>query len=101
MASARSSFRTRRLLREPAMLVWACYVLASPFYVVRAGLPQPADALIVLLVPMALLQWDGRLPSSTVRVVRPLLAFTLWVCAVSVGWAVLLWEFGLNLVYPL
>jgi hypothetical protein len=101
MASALKPPSTLRLLREPVLFVWACYVLLSPVYVARGGLPQPADALIVLLVPLALFRWDGRLSRPTVQLLRPLLAFTLWVCAVSVAWAVLLWDFGFNLVYPL
>lgn len=89
-----------RLLREPVLFVWACYVLLSPVYVVQGGLPQPADVLIVLLVPLALVRWDGRLSRSTASLLRPLLAFTLWVCVVSFAWALLLWEFSFNLVYP-
>lgn len=101
MGNASSSTGLRWLFQQPAIVIWTCFVLLSPFYVVKGGLPQPADALIVLLVPIAVLHWDGRLPRSMTRVVRPLLAFTLWVCLLSVGWAVLLWEFGFNLVYPL
>jgi hypothetical protein len=93
--------RIRRLLRQPVLFVWACYVLLTPLYVFSGGLPQPGDALIILVVPMALVQWNGRLPRMTVRTLRPLLLFTGWVVLVSVAWAVLLWEWGTNLLYPL
>lgn len=93
--------RFRRLLREPVLLVWACYVLLTPFYLFAGGLPQPGDALIVILVPMAFAYWNGRLPRNTVRTLRPLLWFTIWVILVSVTWAAILWEWGANLLYPL
>lgn len=93
--------RVRQLLRQPVLFVWACYVLLTPFYVFKGGLPQPGDALILILVPLAFARWNGRLPGATVRTFRPLLWFTLWVVVVSIGWAFALWTWGPNLLYPL
>ena len=89
------------LLRHPVLFVWSCYVLLIPFYVVRGGLPQPGDLLIVFLIPMALAGWNGRLGKSSVRAFRPLLWFTIWVCVVSMAWALMLFNFSINLLYPL
>lgn len=89
------------LLRQPVLFVWALYLLLSPFYVVRAGLPQPGDLLISILVPLALSGWDGRLPSAFTRVLRTLLLFTLWVCVVNIAWALVLQTGGKSLLFPL
>jgi len=88
------------MLREPALFVWSCYLLLTPFYLVRGGLPQPGDFLILVLVPLAMYGWDGRLATHSIRVLRPLLLFTLWVCLVGLAWAVILWSWGFNLLYP-
>ncbi len=101
MALVAESKSVLRLLRRPVLFVWACYVVLIPFYVVRGGLPQPGDALIVPLVPMALSGWNGRMSNSTLRAVRWLGAFTLWVCLVNLAWALILWEWGLSLLFPL
>lgn len=93
--------RITRLLRQPVLFVWALYVLLIPFYVFKGGLPQPGDALIVVLVPMTIATWNGRLPRDVVRTFRPLLWFTIWVVIVSVAWAAIQWEWGTNLMYPL
>lgn len=81
---------TLRLLRRPVLFVWALYLLLVPFYVVSGGLPQPGDALILVLVPMAFTGWNGRLRRDSVRIARAMLMFTVWVCAVNVAWAVVL-----------
>lgn len=89
------------LLRHPVMVVWSLYVLLIPFYVVKGGLPQPGDLLIVFLVPMSLVGWSGRLGKYSVRAFRPLMWFTLWVVLVSGAWALILFQFGKNLLFPL
>lgn len=91
----------RRLLRHPPLFIWACFVLAFPFYVVRGGLPQPGDALIFVLVPFALAGWNGRLEPMKRRIFRPLLQFTAWVVIVDVAWAAILWRGEKNLLFPL
>lgn len=93
--------RPFRLLRHPVLFVWACYVVLIPFYVVSGGLPQPGDALIVPLIPMALVGWNGRLPRDTLRAVRWLAWFTFWVVLVNLAWALILWKWGLSLLFPL
>ena len=91
----------RLAISHPVLIVWCCYVMLIPVYVVPSGLPQPSDFLILLLVPMAVSTWDGRLDRLTLGALRPLLLFTLWVCVVSLAWAVLLWSWGRNLLYPM
>jgi hypothetical protein len=101
MAPPHTRLTLRWLLRRPVLVVWVLYVLLIPFYVVRGGLPQPGDVLIVVVVPAAVAGWDGRLGRSSIRTVRALLWFTAWVALVSLAWAVLLWSWGTNLLYPL
>ena len=91
----------RLTISHPVLVVWCCYVMLIPVYVVPSGYPQPSDFLIVFLVPMAVATWDGRLDRTTLRTLRPLLLFTLWVCVVSLAWALILWSWGRNLLYPL
>ena len=81
------------VLRSPAYLVWALFVLLGPLYVVTSGLPQPGDALIFLVVPLALFGWDGRLDRNITQTLRPLLWFTFWVFFVNYAWALVLWKF--------
>jgi|LNFM01.1.fsa_nt_gb hypothetical protein len=92
---------TLRLLRQPVLVVWSLYVIFIPFYVVRGGLPQPGDALILPLIPMAFVGWNGRLPRDTLRAVRWLGWFTLWVVLVNLAWALILWAWGVSLLFPL
>jgi len=87
--------RWSQVLRQPALIVWLLYVLLIPFYVFRPGLPQPADMLTILLAPIVLRRWDGRLSAEGRATFRPLLLFTFWVCVVNYGWAVWLGDYGL------
>src|SRR3954468_7782987 len=80
-------------VRKPAYLVWALFVFLGPLYVAPNGLPQPGDVLIFLVVPLALLVWDGRFDRTTARTLKPLLWFTLWVFVVNYGWAAVLGKF--------
>lgn len=100
MAPARES-QLRWMLQRPVLIVWVLYLQLIPFYVVRGGLPQPGDLLIVALIPMAISGWDGRLGRGSILSLRALFWFTAWACAVSVTWAFLLWSFSTNLLYPL
>jgi hypothetical protein len=60
-----------------------------PFYLGASGLPQPGNALLFVLLPLVLAQWNGKLPSSDLRTLRPLLVFTLWTILVNAGWAII------------
>jgi hypothetical protein len=82
----------RAVAHDPALLVWCLFVLLSPIYVFKSGLPQPGDLLVFLLVPLALARWDGKLDRQSARMIKPLLWFTLWVCVVNYGWAAVLWK---------
>jgi len=87
-------------LREPRLLLWFLYILLIPFYVVPSGLPQPGDLLVLLIFPLALLGWNGRLHRESLRSFRALTWFTGWVCAVNLAWAVILWSWGRDLLPP-
>jgi len=88
--------------RSPVLVMWALFVLSIPFYVAESGVPQPGNVLIFLLVPMALLQWNGRLANGVRSPFILLLGFTLWVFLVDYGWAAVTQHFGLDdyVVYP-
>jgi hypothetical protein len=96
--------KVRTLMRQPALIVWALYLVSMPFYVFRSGLPQPGDLLVILLVPVAVAGWDGKLAPANSHMLRPLLFFTLWVCLVNYAWALVLgrWSNLLDfLIHPL
>jgi hypothetical protein len=80
------------VLRRPALVVWCLFVALSPVYVFGSGLPQPGDMLVVLLAPLALIEWNRRIDRSSARTVRALIWFTVWVALVNYGWAFVLWQ---------
>jgi len=80
---------------KPALVMWAIYLFLIPFYVFKSGLPQPGDIFLVLLVPVALRGWDGRLFRRGLVAAKPLIWFTSWVCMVDYAWAAILGNFGL------
>jgi hypothetical protein len=108
---ARSSQRVRSwfshwqaVLREPALLIWCLFIALTPLYIMPSGLPQPADLLVLLLVPVALAAWDGKLDRSSSRVLRRLIVLTAWVFVVNYAWALILWKWsqpGDYLIHPL
>jgi len=79
----------------PALLAWGLYLFLTPIYVFKSGLPQPGDIFVLVLVPIALRGWNGKLASTSVVTARRLLWFTLWVCVVDYAWAAILGNFGL------
>jgi hypothetical protein len=83
-----------RLLNKPPLLMWVIYLIAQPFYLFKTGLPQPGDMLILLLMPVVLIGWNGKLTRTGKRSYKPLLWFTLWVCIVDYGWALILGKWG-------
>ena len=99
--AARQPSLTNQLLRAPLLLFWCGFLLLMPFYVLPVGLPQPDDAMVVILAPLVLASWNGRLSRASIRTLRPLLWFTLWVVLVNVAWILILANFGKDLRYPL
>lgn len=83
----------RALVQEPALALWAVYILLVPIYLFKSGLPQPGDAFVILLIPVALYRWNGRLLRNARAAFVALIWFTLWVCCVNYGWALLLGNF--------
>jgi hypothetical protein len=73
-------------MRRPALVTWAIYLVLVPVYIFPSGLPQPGDLLVVVLVPLALAGWNGRLGHGMRITLRALIWFTLWVCAVDYAW---------------
>ena len=65
--------------RDITLWMWAVFIFFFPIYVAPSGLPQPADVLIVVLAPMTLRKWDGRLPIAPKRAVFWLLIFMVYV----------------------
>jgi len=96
----------RQVFAQPALVVWALYVALIPVYIIRSGLPQPGDFLILILVPMVLLRWDGKLSYDVRRAFRALVLFTIWVVVVDYTWMLLTQNFNPSgpdsfLLYPL
>jgi hypothetical protein len=81
-------------MREPILFFWCVFIAAIPIYVGESGMPQPGNALIFIIVPLALARWDGGLHRSAVKMMRALILFTVWVCVVNYGWAVVTGKFS-------
>jgi hypothetical protein len=87
-------YSARELMAQPALIVWCLYLILTPFYVIASGLPQPGDALVFVLVPLALARWDGKLDRETMRPLRALMWFTGWVFLVNFVWACVQWKWS-------
>jgi hypothetical protein len=88
---------TRKVLRQPPLVVWSLFVICFPFYVGPPGLPQPADWLIVILLPMLMTRWNGRLPPGMARPFKLLLVFTAYGLLINLMWTFALGAFSINL----
>lgn len=93
-------------MRKPALVTWAIYLLLIPLYIFPSGLPQPGDLLVLLVVPLALQRWNGKLGRDMRSTMRALIWFTLWVCLVDVTWMFAMGSFGVSgpdaiLLFPL
>lgn len=85
-----------KLWREPVLLLWCLFILLDPVYVVKSGLPQPADYLMIIIAPLALSKWSGRLRLSSLRVMRALLLFVGYVVLSAFVWSVIAGSFTPN-----
>jgi hypothetical protein len=77
-------------MRRPALVTWAIYLLLIPLYIFPSGLPQPGDLLVLLVIPLALQRWNGKLGRDMRGTVRALIWFTLWVCLVDATWVLVM-----------
>ncbi len=94
--SVREALRQmQRVMRDPGLLLWCLYIFLFPIYVFKSGVPQPGDLLAIALLPIALAGWNGRMHTSSVRVLRALLLFTAWVVVVDYAWMLALGKFEL------
>jgi len=84
------------VMRRPALVTWAIYLFLIPLYIFPSGLPQPGDLLVLLVIPLALQRWNGKLGRDTRGTVRALLWFTLWVCAVDLTWMFAMGSFAVS-----
>jgi hypothetical protein len=80
----------REVTRRPVLMLWVLFLVLNPLYVVKSGLPQPGDWLVLLLLPVTLLSWNGALDRESTRMVRALFWFTAWVFVVNYAWALIL-----------
>jgi hypothetical protein len=85
-----------RIRRDLRLTLWSSIIVLFPFYVFDSGLPQPADWLVTLLLPVLLWTWNGRLPGSLARPLQALLVFLVYVLVVNVAWSLAIFTFSLN-----
>ena len=85
---SRVAGEVRATLREPLLVVWSLFLLCSPIFVFSSGLPQPSDYLMLLLLPMALRVWNGRLPASQKHITLALFVFIAYVVAAAIVWSI-------------
>ena len=93
----------RELLRAPLLAMWCVFLLLMPIYVFSVGLPQLDDFLIVIMTPLVLASWNGRISRTAIGPARWLALFTLWVVVVNIAWMLLLSEqhTAMDLRFPL
>lgn len=89
----------RWIARDPVLLLWTCFVFLDPVYVFASGLPQPADMLILLIAPLALARWNGRMNLRAKRAVRALLLFVGYVIVNALIWSLVANTWTLNAKY--
>jgi hypothetical protein len=82
-------------MRRPALVTWAIYLLLIPLYIFPSGLPQLGDLLVVVVVPLALQHWNGKLGRDMRATLRALIWFTLWVCLVDYTWVFVMGSYTL------
>jgi hypothetical protein len=85
----------RQVIRKPALITWAIYLFLVPLYIFKSGLPQPGDGFVLILVPMVLHRWNGKLGRDMRDTIRALIWFTLWVCLVDYTWVFVMGSFTL------
>jgi len=89
------------VLKRPALLLWCAFVFLEPFYVLPSGLPQPGDVLVLLLIPVTIYGWNGRLNKHLARPIRPLLWLTVWVFLIDYGWAIIIGKWTMLKAYTI
>jgi hypothetical protein len=87
---------TRKVLARGPMLLWSLFLIFFPFYVGPSGLPQPADCLIIILLPMLLARWNGNMLDMG-RTFKVLLLFTAYAILLNLMWSFALGAFSINL----
>lgn len=101
MAERRESLSTYTdsvawIARTPPMLLWSLFLIFFPFYVFPSGLPQPADWLLLILLPLMLKGWSGHLLDMA-RPFQMLLLFTGYALFINMLWSFALMTFAINL----
>jgi hypothetical protein len=84
----------RAVLSDPPLTIWALYLFFLPVYIFPSGLPQPGDLLVLLLLPAALIGWNGRMARTASRPLRALALFIFWGVALNYTWMIILGKFG-------
>jgi hypothetical protein len=85
-----------RIRRDVRLAMWSLVVLLLPFYVFDSGVPQPADWISLLLLPILIRSWNGRLPGPLLRPLKSLVVFMLYVFVVNLVWSVAIFTFSIN-----
>jgi O-antigen ligase len=85
-----------RIRRDALLVMWTLVVLLLPFYVFDSGVPQPADWIALLLLPMLLRTWNGRLPGPLIRPLKSLVLFMVYVFLVNIVWSFVIFSFSIN-----
>ncbi len=67
-------------------LLWLAHIILAPIYVFDAGLPQPADFLVGVLLLLLLAFRGMEIPAAAKSILAAMLAFTFYVAVVDVAW---------------
>lgn len=90
--------RVLGLLKVPELALWLAFLLLTPFYAWRSGLPQPADGVLVAL--LVYLAWKGLppLPRALRASFVAILTFATYAALVNLTWGVLLIDYEVRKV---
>lgn len=83
--------------RDPLLAMWGLYVVLFPIYVFPSGTPQPPALILLVLTPLLLRSWNGRLFPEGRRALGALLAFTLYVSVSALAWSAVSGTFTIGL----
>jgi hypothetical protein len=86
-----------QIRKDIRLTLWSLIVILVPFYVFDSGVPQPADLLGFVLLPILVRSWNGRLPPALLGSLRSLGTFMIYVVVVNLVWSLAMFTFSINM----
>lgn len=80
-------------IERPELLLWALYLITTPFYVWKSGRPQPADGLLLVVMALAFGQGRRPFPPFLRSSIALLFSFAGYAAMINLIWGVLLLDY--------